>query len=306
MSSTPLDTWQHVQLDIDLAGDTYDLSWSANGDPLELLAPYIGFRSSSRDFLDRFVVALWTGVSSRPEGIAYLDNVSVEVLKKDWIGDANLDGSFDSVDLVEVLQASKYDMDELAGWSQGDWNRDMRFDRLDIVAALQDGGYGQGPLAASTEQAASGNHQVGPFAAIGLGGSSGDGQTSIVYNPANGDLSLDAPAGVELTSINVDSVAGIFSGNPAQHLGGSFDNDSDGNIFKATFGSSFGSVAFGNVAQAGLSEEFVADDLTVVGSLAGGGDLGNVDLVYVPEPAALGLLAFGLLIVLPRFRHTHV
>ena len=108
--------------------------------------------------------------------------------------------------------------------------------------------------------------------------------------------------GVELTSINIDSAAGIFTGDAAQNLGGSFDNDADANIFKATFGSSFGSLSFGNVAQAGLSEEFVADDLTVVGSLAGGGDLGPVDLVYVPEPSTvwLLLLAIGSLLV---FRH---
>ena len=78
-----------------------------------------------------------------------------------------------------------------------------------------------------------------------------------------------------------------------QNLGGSFDNDADNNIFKATFGSSFGSLSFGNVAQAGLSEDFVLGDLTVVGSLAGGGDLGAVDLIYVPEPSALVLLALG-------------
>ena len=43
-------------------------------------------------------------------------------------------------------------------------------------------------------------------------------------------------------------------------------------------------------------------DLSVVGSLAGGGDLGNVDLIYVPEPAtvALGLLALALLSMVLR------
>ena len=59
-----------------------------------------------------------------------------------------------------------------------------------------------------------------------------------------------------------------------------------------------GRAHFGNVAQTALSEEFVLNDLTVVGSLAGGGDLGNVDLIYVPEPttAVLMLLAlFGLI-----------
>ena len=48
-------------------------------------------------------------------------------------------------------------------------------------------------------------------------------------------------------------------------------------------------IPFGNVAQAGLSEDFGAGDLTVVGSLAGGGDLGNVDLIYVPEPSTVAL-----------------
>ncbi len=56
-----------------------------------------------------------------------------------------------------------------------------------------------------------------------------------------------------------------------------------------------GSLSFGLVAQTGLSEEFVANDLTVVGSLAGGGDLGAVDLIYVPEPSTLVLLTLGLL-----------
>ena len=78
-------------------------------------------------------------------------------------------------------------------------------------------------------------------------------------------------------------------------MGGSFDNDSDNNIFKATFGSSFGSLSFGNVAQPGLSADFVLNDLTAVGSLAGGGDLGNVDLIYVPEPSAALLSLLGVL-----------
>lgn len=44
-------------------------------------------------------------------------------------------------------------------------------------------------------------------------------------------------------------------------------------------------------------------DLTAVGSLAGGGDLGVVDLVYVPEPTSrvlLSLVLFGLLLARSR------
>ena len=69
----------------------------------------------------------------------------------------------------------------------------------------------------------------------------------------------------------VEWAAGIVTDVPAQNLGGSFDNDSNSNV-QATFGNSVGSLSFGNVAQMGLSEDFVANDLTVVGSLAGGGD----------------------------------
>jgi hypothetical protein len=67
-----------------------------------------------------------------------------------------------------------------------------------------------------------------------------------------------------------------------------------GSWSRATFGSSFGSISFGNVAQSGLSKEFVMNDLTVVGSLAGGGALGDVDLVYVPEPSTWLLVMFGV------------
>ena len=82
------------------------------------------------------------------------------------------------------------------------------------------------------------------------------------------------------------------------------DNADDANIFKATFGSSFGSLTFAQVAQTGLSEEFLLGDLTVVGSLAGGGDLGEVDLVYVPEPSTLLLVSLGVLgaLLAPRRR----
>ena len=111
----------------------------------------------------------------------------------------------------------------------------------------------------------------GTYAAIRPGGVRGDDQTSIGYDPTTGEIVIDPPAGREFTSINIDSAAGIFTEDPAQNLGGAFDNDSDNNIFKATFFSSFGALSFGNVALRWLSEPFIFNDLTVIGSLAGGG-----------------------------------
>jgi uncharacterized membrane protein len=73
----------------------------------------------------------------------------VHDLARTWFGDANLDGVFNSTDLVDVFQAGQYE-DAQAGnstWSTGDWNEDGVFGSGDLVAALQDGGYEQGPRA---------------------------------------------------------------------------------------------------------------------------------------------------------------
>ncbi len=58
-------------------------------------------------------------------------------------GDANRDGVFNPLDIVQVLQSAKYQTGQPATWAEGDFNRDGVFDQLDIVAALQTGKYGQ-------------------------------------------------------------------------------------------------------------------------------------------------------------------
>jgi hypothetical protein len=62
-----------------------------------------------------------------------------------WIGDANLDGQFNSTDLVSVLAAGTYEVDVDSVWSTGDFNGDGRTNSSDLVAALADGGYEMGP-----------------------------------------------------------------------------------------------------------------------------------------------------------------
>ena len=58
-------------------------------------------------------------------------------------GDADLNGVFDSSDLIIVFQAGEYE-DGVVGnstWQTGDWNCDGEFDTGDLVLAFQDGGY---------------------------------------------------------------------------------------------------------------------------------------------------------------------
>ena len=58
-------------------------------------------------------------------------------------GDANLDGVFNSADLVTVFQRGKFEdgIDQNAGWEDGDWNGDGDFTTSDFVVAFGTGGY---------------------------------------------------------------------------------------------------------------------------------------------------------------------
>ena len=62
------------------------------------------------------------------------------------IGDSNLDGRFDSADLVAIFQAGKFEdeQDKNASWSEGDWDGDRDFTTRDLVLAFQFGRYNVG------------------------------------------------------------------------------------------------------------------------------------------------------------------
>ena len=57
-------------------------------------------------------------------------------------GDATLDGKFNQLDIVQVLQAGKYLTGKPSAFEEGDWNEDGVFDQDDIIAALQAGTFG--------------------------------------------------------------------------------------------------------------------------------------------------------------------
>ena len=65
----------------------------------------------------------------------------VRVIKYTTAGDATLDGTFDSTDLVQAFQAGRYETGLAAGWAEGDWTGDGLFDSGDLVAAFTAGGY---------------------------------------------------------------------------------------------------------------------------------------------------------------------
>ncbi len=67
----------------------------------------------------------------------------VEQLLGSTVGDANLDGAFNSADLVLIFQAGKYEdgVTGGTGWAEGDWDCDGEFTSQDLVAAFQVGAY---------------------------------------------------------------------------------------------------------------------------------------------------------------------
>ena len=69
-----------------------------------------------------------------------------------YFGDSNVDGEFNSADLVLAFTPGEYE-DTVAlnsSWAEGDWNGDGDFDSADLIEAFQDGGFEQGPRPAAS------------------------------------------------------------------------------------------------------------------------------------------------------------
>jgi hypothetical protein len=67
----------------------------------------------------------------------------IESILNTTIGDANLDGVFDSGDFVTIFRAGEYEdgIDGNSTWAEGDWDCDAEFSTGDLVYAFQRGNY---------------------------------------------------------------------------------------------------------------------------------------------------------------------
>ena len=132
-------------------------------------------------------------------------------------------------------------------------------------------------------------------AAVPATGVVGDDIISLVYDPRDGSLELDA-AGKQLTALEVKSAGNNMTGAKPAQVNGLFDVFSPAKLFVLKPSpNQFGNQDFGTPLPAGLSKDALAADLSVSGALFPQGGLGSVDLVYVPEPSSLALFGLGLL-----------
>jgi hypothetical protein len=78
------------------------------------------------------------------------DTLILEILDTTY-GDANLDGIFDSNDLIRIFVAGKYEdgVPLNALWEEGDWDGDGECGTADLVLAFQTGGYESPALGAA-------------------------------------------------------------------------------------------------------------------------------------------------------------
>ena len=70
-------------------------------------------------------------------------NFMIEQVLGTTLGDANLDGVFNSSDLVRVFEFGQFEdgIEDNSGWEQGDWNCDGDFTSRDLVAVFIVGGF---------------------------------------------------------------------------------------------------------------------------------------------------------------------
>ena len=108
-------------------------------DILRRLAPLLGGSGQRRDNAVQPVCRL-SGFESL-ETRRVLDCAGVDAIEECVPGDSDLNGLFDQLDVVRVLQGGRYLTGSGATWQEGDWNEDGTFNQLDIVAVLQAGTY---------------------------------------------------------------------------------------------------------------------------------------------------------------------
>ncbi|MCA9149585.1 MAG: hypothetical protein KDA92_09815 [Planctomycetales bacterium] len=146
---------------VTFAGDGYDLELGS----IDIGTPGTGFdlcdinRDGSCDVADIDALTLAIVEANTTSAMDLNADGNVDTLDRDyWVhdlmnlyyGDSNLDGVFDTSDLVLVLQAGQFEDDVVgnATWATGDWSGDLEFSTSDLITAFQDGGFEQGPRSA--------------------------------------------------------------------------------------------------------------------------------------------------------------
>lgn len=162
--------------EVEVVEDTYESGWAGLGAAINDGGDQAG-RTLIAQAFDNFSAANTIDINTEPPTIDELtaavragetdarfdidDNGTVDAddrlawirdLNNTYVGDADLNGEFNSGDFVVVFTAGEYE-DAVADnslWNEGDWDGDGDFTSSDFVFAFSDGGYEQGPRTATS------------------------------------------------------------------------------------------------------------------------------------------------------------
>jgi hypothetical protein len=209
-------------------------------------------------------------------------------------GDVNLDGTVNFADVLQFLGAGKYNTGQPSTYVTGDVNYDGINDSSDLLTIAQSGNYDKVTLTGTAHGSVIGH--------------SGNGVPDFVYNSVTGDVQFKTDGVLvggsgRVTAIQLLSASNkVIAGNST--LNGPVDVVTsagfDGANFNAT-GYADG-IDLGNVLPAGLTPSQLTTDLTVSYQIFGQGGLAPAEVISVPEPTALSLLALGAAGMLARRR----
>jgi len=221
------------------------------------------------------------------------------------IGDTDYDGDTDNSDLLKAIGAftgpttptgvivGGDDLDgetvvDTPSWNDGNFDRDRDVDNSDLLAAI---GAFTGPTAAVSAS-------VAPTAAD-------PGIADLIYNAADGSLTIDTSESStgEIAGYVLQSDGAFQPGNFNAILAGT-KTATDSELSEANpFGAVSGVLNLGQVLTDGLTEAQLQDTLTAAFYTGGlGVPEEDFDIVFIPEPASLTLMALGGWLVLGRRR----
>ena len=239
------------------------------------------------------IVHVGNGVfTADPDGDDLVVNYSSNSLKVDLFqaadGDADGDGDVDGGDVQAILSANLFgvpDPDPPADWTQGDFTDDGLVTGADIQALLGANLFGIGSYL---------GQDSGPAA---------DGPAVDVVVDADGVL-IDT-GGTTINSYVIESAAGVFTGAAADNLG-LFQEDTDTRISGGLGFTLNGQHSLGDVI--GIAGIDLSADLVATYTVDGASGIYTANLIVVPEPGTLVLLAMGalglLLLAIRRRRRT--
>ena len=186
-------------------------------------------------------------------------------------GDANRDYHLDESDFVFAMKAGKYETGDDAEWAEGDWNDDGLFNSSDHLLVFTSGQYRSGPYSDSAGDPVS---DLKPLS----NGERGD--VTLYYDSTNGNLRVGTIGSDALvTTIQIRSASNQFTEDPGNGLAGLFDVDFSTDT-RSFFGpSGYDSYVFRGALPIDMPLDALRSDLTVDGSLFGGGELGAVRLI---------------------------